>query len=193
LQKILSRYPGILVEIDINNGLIDIVAERFDAGVRSGEIVDRDMIAVPIGPDIRMVVVGAPSLFEARPKPATPHELTAYPCINLRLPTRGGLYTWEFKKDDREIRVRVEGQLIFNSIGLMLNAALAGFGLAYLAEDQVQPYLTSGKLVQVLAEFCPAFSGHHIYYPSRRQPSPAFAILVNALRYRPKRNPDPRS
>jgi DNA-binding transcriptional LysR family regulator len=185
LQKILPRYPGITVEIALNNGLVDIVAERCDAGVRAGDIVDRDMIAVPIGPDIRMVVVGSPSFFEGRPKPATPQELTGYPCINLRLPTRGGLYAWEFKKEDRETRVRVEGQLIFNSIGLMLNAALAGFGLAYLAQDQTQPYLASGQLVQVLAEFCPAFSGHHFYYPNRRQPSPALAILVDALRYRP--------
>jgi DNA-binding transcriptional LysR family regulator len=184
LQKLLPRYPGINVEIAINNGLVDIVAERCDAGVRSGDIVDRDMIAVPIGPDIRMIVVGSPAFFSSHLKPAKPQDLTAYPCINLRLPTRGGLYAWEFKTAGREIRVRVAGQLIFNSIGLMLNAALSGFGLAYLAEDQVRPYLESGQLVQVLAEFCPAFSGHHLYYPSRRQPSSAFAILVDALRYR---------
>jgi len=187
LQKVLPRYPGIAVEIAVDNGLVDIVAERCDAGVRSGDIVDKDMIAVPIGPDIRMVVVGSPSFFEGRAKPATPKDLTGYPCINLRLPTRGGLYAWEFKSEEREIRVRVEGQLIFNSIGLMLNAALSGFGLAYLAEDQVQQYLANGQLVKVLAEFCPAFSGHHFYYPSRRQPSPAFAILVDALRYRKSR------
>ena len=184
LQRILPNYPGITVEIALNNGLVDIVAERCDAGVRSGDIVDKDMIAVPIGPDIRMVVVGSPSFLEGRSRPVTPQDLSDYPCINLRLPTHGGLYAWEFNKAGRDMRVRVAGQLIFNSIGLMLNAALAGFGLAYLAEDQVGPYLASGQLVQVLADFCPAFSGHHLYYPSRRQPSPAFAILVDALRYR---------
>jgi DNA-binding transcriptional LysR family regulator len=184
LQKILPNYPGITVEIALNNGLVDIVAERCDAGVRSGDIVDKDMVAVAIGPDIRMVVVGSPSFFEGRSRPSTPQDLTNYPCINLRLPTRGGLYAWEFKRGGRDIRVRVEGPLIFNSMSLMLNAALAGFGLAYLAEDQVQPYFASGQLVQILAEFCPVFSGHHLYYPSRRQPSPAFAILVDALRYR---------
>ena len=185
LQKILPRFPGVSVEIAVNNGLIDIVAERCDAGVRSGEIVDRDMIAVPIGPDIRMAVVGSPAFFENRPKPRTPQDLTNYPCINLRLPTKGGLYAWEFEKDGREIRVRVEGRLIFNTIGLMLEAALAGFGLAYLAEDQTHDYRASGRLVQVLAKFCPAYSGHHLYYPSRKQPSSAFATLVEALRYRP--------
>ncbi len=183
LQKLLPRYPGIGVEIAVDNGLIDIVAERCDAGVRAGDIVDKDMIAVPIGPDIRMIVVGSPAFFAGRAKPTAPQDLTDYPCINLRLPTRGGLYAWEFERDGRDVRVRVEGQLIFNSIGLMLSAALAGFGLAYLAEDQVKPYLANGQLVQVLAQFCPAFPGHHLYYPSRRQPSPAFAILVDALRY----------
>lgn len=187
LERILPSHPGINVEIALNNGLVDIIAERCDAGVRSGDIVDKDMVAVPIGPDIRMAVVGSPAFFKGRSFPMAPQDLTNFPCINLRLPTRGGLYAWEFKKGRREIRVRVEGQLIFNSIGLMLNAALAGFGLAYLAKDQVQPYLANGQLLQVLAEFCPAFSGHHFYYPRRRQPSPPFAFLVEALRYRPLR------
>ena len=182
----MPAYPDIAVEIALDNGLTDIVAERCDAGVRSGGIVDRDMIAVPIGPDMRMVVVGAPSYFEGRARPAAPQDLTGYPCINLRLPTYGGLYAWEFEKDGRALKVRVEGQLIFNSIALMLDAALAGFGLAYLAEDQVRPYLEAGRLVQVLADFCPAFSGHHLYYPSRRQPSPAFSALVGALRFKPE-------
>ena len=184
LQEIIPNYPGMVVEIAVNNGLIDIVAEQCDAGVRSGGIVDKDMVAVPIGPDIRMVVVASPAFLNTHPAPANPQDLTLHPCINLRLPTRGGLYAWEFEKDGRDLRVRVEGQLIFNSIGLMLNAALAGFGFAYLAEDQVRPYLASGRLVQVLADFCPAFSGHHLYYPNRKQPSPVFAILVEALRYR---------
>ncbi len=142
------------------------------------------MIAVRIGPDMRMAVVGAPSYFAKRPQPKTPQDLTAHDCINLRLPTYGGLYAWEFEKRGRELKVRVEGQLVFNSIGLRLNAALAGFGLAYLPEDQVQPHLADGRLIRVLADWCPPFSGYHLYYPSRRQPSPAFALLVEALRYR---------
>ncbi len=184
LQKLLPAYPDITVEVALNNGLVDIVGERCDAGIRFGDIVDKDMIAVPIGPDMRMVVVGSPSYFQDHAKPSVPQDLTGLPCINLRLPTYGGLYPWEFQKDGRELRVRVEGQLIFNSIALMLNAALAGFGLAYLAEDQVQPHLQAGQLVQVLADFCPAFSGHHLYYPSRKQPSPAFTVIANGLRYK---------
>jgi len=187
LQRLLPGYPDITVEIALNNGLVDIVAERCDAGVRSGDIVDKDMIAVPIGPDMRMVVVGSPAFFGGRAEPTVPQDLTRYNCINLRLPTYGGLYAWEFEKDGLVTKVRVEGQLIFNSIGLMLSAALAGFGLAYLAEDQVQPYIDKGQLVKVLDDFCPAFSGHHLYYPSRRQPSPAFTVLVEALRFRPVR------
>ena len=184
LERLLPDYPDIKVEIIVDNGLIDIVAERYDAGVRLGGIVAKDMVAVPIGPDMRMVTVGSPSYFANRPKPKTPQDLTSHSCINLRLPTYGGLYAWEFGKGGRELRVRVEGQLVFNSITLMLNAALSGFGLAYLALDQVQPHLDSGRLVQVLSDWCPAFSGHHLYYPSRRQPSPAFTLLVDTLRYR---------
>ena len=166
------------------NGLLDIVAERFDAGVRSGGIVAKDMIAVPIGPDMRMAVVGSPAYLAGAAQPKTPQDLTEHRCINLRLPTHGGLYAWEFEKDARELKVRVEGQLVFNDIGLMLNAALAGFGLAYLAQDQVQPHLDSGRLVQVLADWCPPYPGHHLYYPSRQQQSPAFTLLIDALRFR---------
>jgi DNA-binding transcriptional LysR family regulator len=188
LQRFLPKYPDIKVEIAVDNGLIDIVAERYDAGVRSGSIVAKDMIAVPIGPDIRMVVVGSPAYLATAKKPKVPQDLTNHRCINLRLPTRGGLYAWEFSKEGRELRVRVEGQLVFNTIALMLSAALAGFGLAYLAQDQVQPYLDSGRLVQVLGDWRPSYAGHHLYYPSRRQQSPAFALLVDALRYPRKRH-----
>jgi DNA-binding transcriptional LysR family regulator len=185
LAKLLPNYPDIKVEIIVDYGLTDIVAERYDAGVRLGEDVAKDMIAVRIGPDFRFIVVGAPSYFATRPRPKTPQELTAHTCINLRLPTYGGIYAWEFEKRGREMKVRVEGQLVFNNIALRLNAVLGGFGLAYLPEDQVRRQLADGRLIRVLADWCPTFSGYHLYYPSRRQPTPAFTILVDALRYRP--------
>jgi len=184
LAKLLPDYPDIKVEIIVDYGLTDIVAERYDAGVRLGEQVAKDMIAVRIGPDMRMAVVGAPSYFARRPRPRTPQDLTAHDCINLRLPTYGGLYAWEFEKAGRELKVRPEGQLVFNNVALRLNAALAGFGLAYLPEDQVQAHLADGRLIRVLADWCPPFSGCHLYYPSRRQPTPAFALLVDTLRHR---------
>ena len=184
LERLLPRYPDIRVEIVIDYGLTDIVAERFDAGVRPGETVAKDMVAVRIGPDMRMAVVGAPSYFAERPRPGTPQDLTAHGCINLRLPTHGGLYAWEFGKDGRELRVRVEGQLVLGTAALILTAALSGFGLAYLPEEQVRAHLVDGRLVRVLADWCEPFPGYHLYYPSRRQPTPAFALLVEALRYR---------
>ncbi|MGN6312612.1 MAG: LysR family transcriptional regulator [Rhodanobacteraceae bacterium] len=184
LSKFLHGYPDIKVEIVIEYGLTDIVAERFDAGVRAGEQVARDMIAVRIGPDLRMAVVGAPSYFAGRSPPKKPQDLTEHNCINLRLPTRGGLYAWEFGKGKRELRVHVEGQLVFNRPSRVLNAALAGFGLGYVLEDVAQPYVAKGRLVRVLEDWCPPFTGYHLYYPSRRQPSPAFALLVDALRHR---------
>jgi DNA-binding transcriptional LysR family regulator len=184
LAKLLRESPDIKVEIIIDYGLTDIVAQRYDAGVRLGEQVAKDMIAVRIGPDMRMAVVGAPSYFAKRSPPRTPQELIGHNCINLRLPTYGGLYAWEFEKGTREMRVRVEGQPVFNATAQMLNAALAGFGLAYVPEDLVQKHLAKGGLIRVLADWCPAFSGYHLYYPSRRQPTPAFALLVDALRYR---------
>ena len=184
LATLLPRYPDIKVEIIADYGLTDIVAERYDAGVRLGEQVAKDMIAVRIGPDMRMAVVGAPSYFARRPRPKTPQDLTAHDCINIRLPTYGGLYAWEFEKRGRELKVRVEGQLVFNNTALRLNAALAGFGLAYLPEDQVQAHIAEGRLIRVLEDWCAPFSGYHLYYPSRRQPTPAFALLVDALRYR---------
>jgi DNA-binding transcriptional LysR family regulator len=184
LERLLPDYPDIRVEIAVDHGLIDIVAERFDAGVRLGEQVARDMVAVRIGPDMRMAVVGAPSYLARRGRPRTPHDLTAHDCINIRLPTRGGLYAWEFERGGRELRVRAEGRLVFNNIGLRLNAVLAGLGLAYLPEDQVRAQLADGRLIRVLADWCPPFPGYHLYYPSRRQPTPAFVVLVEALRHR---------
>ena len=184
LAKLLPRYPDIKVELNIDYGLTDIVAERYDAGVRLGEQVAKDMIAVRIGPDFRMAVVGAPSYFARRPKPKHPQDLTAHDCINIRLPTYGSIYAWEFEKRGRALKVRVEGQLVFNNIALRVNAALAGLGLAYLSEDQVQEHVAEGRLVRVLGDWCPPFSGYHLYYPSRRQAAPAFALLVEALRYR---------
>jgi DNA-binding transcriptional LysR family regulator len=184
LAKLLPDYPDISVEIIMDYGLTDIVAERYDAGVRLGEQLAKDMIAVRIGPDMRMAVVGAPRYFARRKRPDTPQDLTLHACINIRLPTYGGLYVWEFEKDGHELNVRVEGQLVFNNIGLRMNAVLAGFGLAYLPEDQVRTHLAEGRLIRVLEDWCPPFSGYHLYYPSRRQATPAFALLVDALRYR---------
>ncbi|MFL5012087.1 LysR family transcriptional regulator [Rhizobium sp.] len=184
LEKLLPDYPDVNVEIIVDYGLTDIVAERYDAGVRLGEQVAKDMIAVRIGPDMRMAVVGALAYFDTRPKPMTPQDLTDHNCINLRLPTYGSVYAWEFEKDGRELRVRVEGQLVFNNIALRLNAVLAGMGLAYMPEDLVKAHLADGRLVRVLEDWCPPFSGYHLYYPSRRHTSPAFALVVDALRYR---------
>ena len=184
LEKFLPRYPDIRVELTVDNGLANIVAERFDAGVRLGEQLAKDMIAVRIAPDFRMVVVGAPSYFKRRDRPKRPQDLTQHACINIRLPTHGGIYAWEFEKRGRPIKVRVDGQLVFNSAALRIKAALAELGLAYVAEDQVQVQLSKGQLVQVLDDWCAPFPGYHLYYPSRRQSSPAFALLVDALRYR---------
>jgi DNA-binding transcriptional LysR family regulator len=184
LAKLLRQYPDIKVEIISDYGLTDIVTQRFDAGVRDGEQVAKDMIAVRIGPDARMAVVGAPSYFRNRPEPNKPPQLVEHNCINLRLPTHGGLYSWEFEKGSREIKVRVEGQLFFNTTTQMLHAALAGLGLAYLPEGLVQPHINRGRLKRVLEDWCPPYPGYHLYYPSRRQPSAAFALLVDALRHR---------
>lgn len=184
LAKLMPRYPDIKIELVVDNGLTDIVAERYDAGVRLGEQVAKDMIAVRIGPEMRMAVVGAPAYFAARPKPKRPHDLTEHNCINIRLPTYGGIYAWEFEKRGRAMKVRVDGQLIFNNGLLRMNAVLAGLGLAYLPEDLVKREIANGRLIHVLADWCAPFAGYHLYYPSRRQPTPAFAVLVEALRYR---------
>jgi len=184
LVKFLRDYPDINVEISIDQSLTDIVAQRYDAGVRSGEQVAKDMIAVRIGPDMCMAVVGAPSYFVKNSAPKKPQDLTDHNCINLRLSTRGSLYAWEFEKGGRELKVRVDGQLIFNSTGATLNAAVAGLGIAYVPEDLIKPHVAAGRLRRVLEDWCQPFPGYHLYYPSRRHSSPAFALLVDALRLR---------
>ncbi|UPK38198.1 LysR family transcriptional regulator [Bradyrhizobium sp. 186] len=184
LAKLLPNYPDIKVEIVIDYALTDIVAQGFDAGVRSGEQVEKDMIAVRIAPDMRIAVVGAPSYFKNRQAPKRPQDLIGHNCITLRLPTHGGLYAWEFEKGGRELKVRVEGQLTYNTTSQILNAALAGMGLAYVPEGWAQPYLAKGRLKRVLEDWCLPYSGYHLYYPSRRQQSAAFALMVDALRYR---------
>lgn len=183
LTPLLAAYPDIRIEINIDYALTDIVANRYDLGVRLGDAVAKDMIAVRIGPDFRMAVVGAPAYFDRRPKPLTPHELMGHDCINLRLPTYGGLYPWEFERDGHQLNVRVEGQLTFNSSSPRLRAALAGFGLAYLPEDMVAADVAAGRLVSVLGDWCQPFAGYHIYYPGR-QSSQALQLVIQALRYR---------
>ena len=184
LAKVMQQNPDLNIEFIVDYGLTNIVSERYDAGVRSGEQVARDMIAVRIGPDIRMAVVGAPSYFKDRAEPKKPQDLVAYNCINLRLPTHGSLYAWEFEKGNRELKVRVEGQLTCNGSAQLLNAALAGLGLAYVPEGMVEAHIAKGRLVRVLRDWCPPYSGYHLFYPSRRQSSAAFSLVVDALRYR---------
>lgn len=184
IAKLLREYPDIKIEIVIDYGLTDIVAQRLDAGVRSGEQVASGMIAVRIAPDMRMAVVASQAYFKNRSEPKKPQDLIGHNCINLRLPTHGSLYAWEFEKGGRELKVRVEGQLIFNSTVQMVNAALAGLGLVYAPEGMVQPYLARGRLKRVLEDWCLPYPGYHLWYPSRRHPTPAFALLVEALRYR---------
>jgi DNA-binding transcriptional LysR family regulator len=184
LAKLLRNYPDIKVELIVDYGLTDIVAQQYDAGVRSGEQIAKDMIAVRIAPDMRMAVVGAPTYFKTHPEPKKPQDLLSHNCINLRLPTHGNAYAWEFERGTRELRVRVEGQLTFNGTAQLLNAALAGCGLAYVPEGMVTAHLQKGRLNRVLPDWCPAYSGYHLFYPSRRQSSAAFALVVDALRYR---------
>ena len=184
LAKLLPGYPDIQVEIVVDYGLSNIVAEGYDAGVRSGEQVAKDMIAVRIGPDLRMAVVGAPSYLRGRPEPKKPQDLVGHNCINLRLPSHGGVYAWEFEKGGRELKVRVEGQMTYNGANQMLTAALAGLGLAYIPQEMAEPHLTKGRLKRVLADWCQPYSGYHLFYPSRRQSSAAFSLVVEALRHR---------
>jgi DNA-binding transcriptional LysR family regulator len=184
VKSMMREYPDINVEISVENRLVDLVAERFDAGVRLGEHVEKDMIAVRIGPELRMLVVGSPDYFQRHPKPTTPHDLTQHSCINLRLPTLGGLYSWEFERDGRPLNVRVDGQFICNDVAMIVDAAVNGFGLTCLPDDYLLPLVREGKLIPVLEDWSPPFPGYHLYYPSRRLASPAFALLVDALRYR---------
>lgn len=183
LKPFLREYPEINVELVVDNGFADIVEGRFDAGIRLGESVDKDMIAVRIGPDMKMAVVGAPSYFAAKPAPETPHELQNHRCINMRLPTAGGLYHWEFEREGKPLRVRVEGQVTFNLLAERIDAVLSGFGIACVPENMVQDYIKSGELIQVLQDWCPTFPGYYLYYPSRKQHPPAFALMIDALRY----------
>jgi DNA-binding transcriptional LysR family regulator len=184
LAPLLRGYPDIKIEMIVDYSLTDIVAQQYDAGVRSGEQVAKDMIAVRIGPDMRMAVVGAPFYFKTRPEPRRPQDLIGHNCINLRLPTHGNVYAWEFEKGSRELRVRVEGQLTFNGTAQLLNGALAGCGLAYVPEGLVEQHIEKGRLKRVLADWCPPYSGYHLFYPSRRQSSAAFALVVDAARHR---------
>jgi DNA-binding transcriptional LysR family regulator len=184
LKRFLPDHPDVNVEIIIDYGLTDIVAEGYDAGVRMGEQVAKDMIAVRIGPEMRMAVVASPAYFERCPPPETPQDLMVHRCINIRLPTYGGLFPWGLEKDGREVNVRGEGQLVFNNLGLRLSSALDGLGVAYMPEDQVQPFVATGRLIRVLEDWCPYFPGYHLYYPSRRHSSPALSLLVDVLRYR---------
>jgi DNA-binding transcriptional LysR family regulator len=185
LAPLLKSYPDINVELNVNAGFVDIVAERFDAGVRLGETIAQDMVAVRIGPDMQMAAVASPDYLSGRVAPQVPADLAGHSCINLRFPTLGGLYAWEFEKDGRALSVRVGGQLTVNDIALARQGACDGLGIAYLPEEYVHPALMEGRLIRLLADWCPPFPGYHLYYPSRRQQSPAFTLLVEALRYRP--------
>lgn len=184
LSKILPDYPDITVEVTVDYNRSDIVSDRYDAGVRLGDELTKDMIAVRISPDMRIAVVGSPGYFESRTKPKTPHDLAEHNCINLRLPTHGGLMVWDFRKGKRELKVRVTGQWIYNSISPIVRAALIGQGLAFVPDDAVADHLADGRLVRVLDDWCQPYTGYHLYYPSRRQSSGALAVIVEALRYR---------
>jgi DNA-binding transcriptional LysR family regulator len=189
IDRFLFDYPDVHIEIDADTSLTDIVAERFDAGVRLGEQIAKDMIAVRIGPQLRMAVIAAPSYFAAHGKPKTPHDLTRHKCINLRMRSSGGLYVWEFEKNGKEVNVRVEGQITFNGAAPIMEAVRSGHGIAYVMEDRAKPLIESGAAVRVMESWCPWFDGYHLYYPSRRQPTPAFSLLVEALRYRGTEGP----
>lgn len=184
VAQMLKDHPDVSVEISIDGQLTDIITDRFDAGIRLGERVEKDMIAVPIGPELRMAVVASPAYLAAHGEPVTPHDLTAHACINIRMPSRGGLYAWEFEKDGRELNVRVDGPLIVNDVPMILRAAAQGLGLACVLEDQASALMASGDLVRLLVDWSPPFPGYHLYYPDRRQPTPAFSLLVDTLRYR---------
>lgn len=183
LTPLLLEYPDIKMEFDVNYGFRDIVADRFDAGVRLGDTIDKDMIALPIGPPIRMAVAASPAYFAEHPEPATPRDLMSHKCINMRMQSGGGLYVWEFERRGHTLNVRVDGQLTFNTSPNIVDAALAGLGVAWLPEEEFAPHIEDGRLVRVLEDWCAPFPGYYLYYPSRRQPSPAFSLVVNALRF----------
>lgn len=183
LTPLLLEYPDIKVEFDINYGFRDIVADRFDAGVRMGDTIDKDMIAIPVGPQLRMAVVASPEYFAKHPKPKKPRDLINHNCINMRMQSGGGLYVWDFQRKDKQLNVRVDGQLILNTSPNIVDAALAGLGVAWLPEEEFGSHIEEGRLVRVLEDWCQPFPGYYLYYPSRRQPSPAFSLVVDALRY----------
>ena len=188
IAPLLTEFPDIKVEFDISYGFRDIVADRFDAGVRLGDTIDKDMIAVPIGPKLRMAAVASPAYFAKNPAPKTPRDLVAHRCINMRFPTHGGLYVWEFERKGEPLNVRVDGQVVLNSSPHIVLAALEGLGIAFLPEEEFAPHIAQGQLVRVLQDWCAPFEGYYLYYPSRRQPSPAFSRVVDALRFsEPKR------
>lgn len=184
LTPLLVEYPDIKVEFDVNYGFRDIVADRFDAGVRLGDTIDKDMIAMPIGPPLRMAVVASSAYFAAHSKPTNPRDLMNHNCINMRMQSGGGLYVWDFQRQGRQLNVRVNGQLTFNTSPNIVDAALAGLGIAWLPEEEFAPHIEEGRLVRVLEDWCTPFPGYYLYYPTRRQPSPAFSLVVDALRYR---------
>lgn len=183
LTPLLREYPDINIEFDVNYGFRDIAADRFDAGVRMGDTIDKDMIAVPIGPPLRMAIAASPEYFASHPVPKKPHDLLNHNCINMRMQTSGGIYVWDFMRRGKQLNVRVDGQLIFNTTPNMVDAALVGLGIAALPEEEFAPHIEEGRLVRVLEDWCEPFSGYFLYYPSRRQPSPAFSLVVDALRY----------
>ncbi len=183
LLPLLRQYPDVQIEFSVDYAMTDIAAHQFDAGVRVGNRVDKDMIAVRIAPDLRMAVAASPGYLAGRSLPVTPQDLTGHRCVNLRLPTHGGLYAWDFERDGRALSVRVSGQTVFNNTFLMLQAALDGMGLAYVPYDLVQPHIEAGRLAPVLQDWWPVFPGYHLYYANRRQLSPALALVIEALRY----------
>lgn len=184
ISRLLVTHPDLRVEINVNIGFVDIAAEGFDAGVRLGETLAQDMIALRISPDMEMAAVASPAYFARHPVPEEPHQLAEHNCINIRFPTHGGIYVWEFEQEGRPVNVRVEGQLIVNDIALARQGAIEGSGIACLPLDYVQSAIDEGQLMRVLGDWCPPFSGYHLYYPSRRQQSPAFAAVIEAVRYR---------
>ena len=185
VPRFLAEYPDVRLDVIVDDNLTDIVAERIDAGIRFGDIVEKDMVAVRIGPDIRMAVVGAPSYFSDHPIPQTPRDLSGHRCINYRHIKTGGLYAWDFEEKGRPFEVRVEGPLVFNNSDLIRDATLAGQGLAFVYEDEVAAEIAAGHLVRILEPWCPTFPGYYLYHPSRRQSPPALSALIAALRFRP--------
>jgi len=183
LTRFLENYPEITIELYVDYAFANIVEDRYDAGIRLGEAISKDMIAVRIGPDWRLSVVGSPAYFEKNPKPKSPYELTQHQCINMRPKPAGSNYAWEFEGNGKPFTMKVEGPLVFNSIMHVMNSALDGIGLGYIPEQLAEPYLKDGRLIEVIPEWCPYFEGYHLYYPNRRHPSPAFSAFVDALRY----------